>query len=72
LYAKLVAPRAGAVIGGAELPSLPPSMLDVLGSRRTSDSIAASTSSSPVIEFELTPTGYVVSGQQTVEVTLIP
>ncbi len=72
LYVKVLASTPGAVIGGAELPSLPPSMLAVLESSRTSDSFTSGTRTSPVLEFELTPAGYIVQGQQSLGVTIIP
>ncbi len=72
LYVKVLASAPGVVIGGAELPSLPPSMLAVLGSSRSADSFTSSTRTSPVLEFELTPAGYIVQGQQSLGVTVIP
>ena len=72
LYVKVLASIPGAVIGGAELPSLPPSMLAILASDRTSDSHTLGTSTSPVLEFELTPAGYIVEGRQSLEVTIVP
>ena len=72
LYVKVLASAPGVVIGGAELPSLPPSMLALLGSSRSADSFTSSTRTSPVLEFELTPAGYIVQGQQSLGVTVIP
>lgn len=72
LYVKVLSSTPGAVIGGAELPSLPPSMLAVLGSPRTADDTTSGTRTSPVLEFELTPAGYVVQGEQSLAVTVVP
>jgi hypothetical protein len=72
LYVKVIASTPGAVIGGAEFPSLPPSMLAVLESGRRSDSYTSGTRTSPVLEFELSSSGYVVQGQQSLEVTIVP
>jgi hypothetical protein len=72
LYVKVLASIPGAVIGGAELPSLPPSMLAILESGRTSDSYTSGTQTSPVLEFELTPAGYIVEGRQSLGLTIVP
>ena len=70
LYVKVLSSTPGAVVAGEELPSLPPSMLAVLDSDRSSDSHSSGTRSSPVAEFELGPSDYVIQGRQSLNLTI--
>lgn len=72
LYVRMLSSGRGAVIGGEELPSLPPSMLAMLGSGRSTDSTVTRTGSSLVGEFELGPSDYVIQGRQSLEVAVVP
>ena len=72
LYVKVLSAIPGAVVGGEELPSLPPSMLALLDTDRSSDSRTSGTRNSPVAEFELAPSDYVITGRQSLRLTIIP
>jgi hypothetical protein len=69
LYIRLFRDQAGAVIGGEALPDLPPSLLVLYGSQKTSGDVK------PIkkviyIEHELPPTDYVLTGQRVVKVNI--
>lgn len=72
LYVRMLSSEPGALIGGEELPSLPPSMLAMIESDRSTDSYVSSIRSSPVEEFEIGPPDYVIQGQQSLDLTIIP
>jgi hypothetical protein len=72
LYVKLFSTNPGAVIDGEELPSLPPSMMAILNTGRSSDSNTSGTRLSPVGEFELRPSDLVIQGQRSLRLTIIP
>ena len=72
LYVKIVSNEPGVVIGGEELPSLPPSMIALLDSGRASSRTVASLSNSTVIEYELPPSKYVLQGQRSLTLTVRP
>jgi hypothetical protein len=63
LYVKLFRITTGAVIGTNELPNLPPSVIATLNSERSSGGFTP-TVLSPVLEKELAPAEFVISGQQ--------
>jgi hypothetical protein len=68
VYARLVRPGAGAVVGGEYLPSLPSSILSVLGSSDPGASVVT-LSTSPVWRGEAA-TGHAVSGARQVAVVV--
>jgi len=70
LYVKLTRSENGAIINNEEMPSLPPSVLATLGSERTSGGYVK-TSSATVLEKELPPAEFVVSGQRTLTVNVV-
>ena len=69
LYLRLLRPAPGVVIGSNELPNLPPSVVATLNSERTSGGYTP-LALSPVFEKELPPADFVISGQQTITVTV--
>ena len=69
LYLKLLRPAPGVVIGTSELPNLPPSIVATLNNDRTSGGYTPVTLSQ-VYERELPPAEFVISGQQTITVTI--
>ena len=69
LYVRLARPVAGAVIGTNEMPNLPPSVVATLNSDRAAGGYQPLTLSQ-IYERELPPAEYVVSGQQTITVTI--
>jgi hypothetical protein len=71
LYVKLFRVTPGAVIGTAELPNLPPSVVATLNSDRTSGGYTP-TALSPVFETELPPADFVISGQQLIGIDVVP
>jgi SpoIVB peptidase S55 len=70
LYVKLFRVTPGAVIGTAELPNLPPSVVATLNSDRTSGGYTP-TALSPVFEMELPPADFVISGQQLIGIDVV-
>ncbi len=72
LYVKLLSTNPGAVIDGEELPSLPPSMMAMLDTERSSSTHTSGTRVSPVSEFELRPSDLVIQGQRSLVLTIIP
>jgi hypothetical protein len=67
LYVRLYRERKGAIIGGEGLPALPPSILELYNSRKTSGDIR------PInqviyVEHELPSTDFVLSGRKILEV----
>jgi len=71
LYVRILSREPGVVIGGEELPALPPSMLALIGSNRSTDGRIISTRNSPVGEFEIGPSDYVIQGQQSLGLTVV-
>jgi len=69
LYLRLQRPTPGVVIGTSELPNLPPSTVATLNSERSSGGYSP-LAVSLVYERELAPAEYVISGQQTITVTV--
>ena len=69
LYVRLFRDQKGAVIGGEGMPGLPPSILELYNSRKTSGDIR------PInkviyVEHELPSTDFVLSGTKTLEVII--
>jgi hypothetical protein len=71
LYVRLFRREAGAVIKGEGLPSLPPSVLSILRSDRSTGGMSAITTAA-FMEYELPPSDYVVSGLRTVNLVIKP
>ena len=69
LYLRLMRPSPGAVIGSSEMPNLPPSMVATLNSDRTSGGYTPMPLSQ-LYERELPPAEFVITGQQTITVTV--
>ncbi len=67
LYIRIYRDRAGAVVGGEGLPGLPPSMLDLYGSKHTAGN-AKPIGKVIYVEHELPGTSYVLSGHKTVQI----
>lgn len=70
LYVQLVRVTNGAIIGSSELPNLPPSVLATLNNDRIVGGVTP-TVISPIVEKELPPFDFVVSGQQVLVVEVI-
>jgi len=69
LYLRLQRPAPGVVIGTSEMPNLPPSVVATLNSDRTSGGYTAMPLSQ-VYERELKAADFLISGQQTITVTV--
>lgn len=69
LYLRVQRPAPGVVIGTNELPNLPPSLVATLNSERSSGGYSPM-SVSQLYERELAPAEYVITGQQTITVTV--
>src|SRR6185436_14414747 len=72
LYIKIVSNEPGVVIGGEEMPSLPPSMAAVLNTNRSSNRSVSNTGNSTVREYELPQSKYVIQGQRSLSLTVLP
>jgi hypothetical protein len=72
LYIKIVTNEPGVVIGGEEMPSLPPSMAAVLNTNRSSNRSVTSMGSSTIREYELPQSKYVIQGQRSLNLTVLP
>ncbi|MCA1613368.1 MAG: hypothetical protein LC800_04250, partial [Acidobacteria bacterium] len=70
LYVKLFRLTSGAVVGTAELPNLPPSMIATLNSERSSGGFTP-TALSPVDEKELPAAEFVIEGQQLIAINVV-
>lgn len=71
LYVKLFRITPGAVIGSNEMPNLPPSMVATLNSDRNAGGYTP-TALSAVLEMEMPPAEFVISGQQLIALDVIP
>ena len=71
LYVKLFRITPGAVIGTSELPNLPPSVVATLNSDRSSGGYTP-TALSAVLEMELMPEKFVISGRQLIALDIVP
>jgi hypothetical protein len=72
LYVKIMNNQPGVVIGGEEFPSLPPSMIELLDSNRTSSRTVAPLSNSTVVEYELPASRFVLQGQRSLTLSVKP
>jgi hypothetical protein len=70
LYVRLARAESGAVVKNEEMPSLPPSVLATLGSDRTIGGYSL-TRSATIIEKEIAPAEFVISGQKTLTVNVV-
>jgi hypothetical protein len=70
LYVKVLRPGAGAVVNNEEMPTLPPSVLATLGSGRTAGGYAP-LSVATLTEYELPPSRFIISGQQSITINVI-
>jgi hypothetical protein len=70
LYVRLARAESGAVIKNEEMPGLPPSVLATLGSDRTAGGYTL-TRSSTILEKELPPAEFVISGQRTLTINVV-
>jgi len=70
LYVKLFRITPGAVIGTSEMPNLPPSVVATLNSDRTSGGYTP-LPLSPIVEMELPPADFVISGQQLIAIDVV-
>jgi hypothetical protein len=72
LYVKILNSEPGAVIGGEELPSMPPSMAALIDTDRSSSRSITRTGSSTVREYELPQSRFVIQGQRSLALTVVP
>jgi hypothetical protein len=72
LYIKILSNEPGLVIGGEELPSLPPSMVALLDTDRASSRGVTPMPNSTVREYELPQSKYVIQGQRSLTLTVTP
>jgi hypothetical protein len=72
LYIKVVSSEPGVVIGGEELPSLPPSMSALINSDRSSSRSVSGLPKSTVQEYELPQSKFVIQGQRSLSLTVKP
>jgi hypothetical protein len=70
LYVRAVYAGAGAVVNNEEMPALPPSVLATLGSQRTSGGFSP-LSTATLFEQELSPSQFLISGQQSITINVI-
>jgi hypothetical protein len=70
LYAKLIRAGNGAIVNNEEMPTLPPSVLATLGSQRTSGGYVP-LSVVTLTEYELPPSQFIISGQQSITITVV-
>lgn len=71
LYVRLFRRAPGAVIDGEGLPGLPPSILSILRSERNTGSMSP-LQTLPLMEYELPPSEYVVSGAKLLNLVINP
>lgn len=69
LYIRLVREQAGAIISGERMPDLPPSLLALYGSRKTSGELK-SMGEVIYVEHELPATEFVLNGRQEISVNV--
>jgi SpoIVB peptidase S55 len=70
LYVRVSRAGTGAIVNNEEMPVLPPSMLATLGSSRTSGGYTP-LSVATLEEHELPPSQFIISGQQTITITVV-
>ena len=69
LYLRMFRRQAGAVINGEGLPGLPPSILSILRSDRNTGSMNQ-IQTVPVMEYELPPGDYIITGSKTLNLVI--
>jgi hypothetical protein len=69
LYIRLYRKHPGVIVGGEGLPELPPSLLELYGSSRTSGS-AKAIDRVIYVEHELPPTDFVLEGYRTIRISV--
>ena len=72
LYVKILNSDPGVMIGGEELPSVPPSLAAVLNTDRSSSRNVSGTRSSTIREYELPQSRYVIQGQRALNLMVQP
>ena len=70
LYVRVSRAGTGAIVNNEEMPVLPPSMLATLGSSRTSGGYTP-LSVATLEEHELPPSQFIISGQQTITISVV-
>ncbi|HSE98762.1 MAG TPA: hypothetical protein VLD57_10910, partial [Blastocatellia bacterium] len=70
LYLKVIRASTGAIVNNEEMPALPPSVLATLGSQRTSGGYTP-LSFATLVEQELSPSRFIISGQQTITINVV-
>jgi hypothetical protein len=70
LYVKVLRTADGVIIGSSEMPNLPPSVLATLNNDRTAGGMK-SAKQSAVTEQEIAPADFVISGEQSLKITII-
>ncbi len=71
LYLRMFRREPGAVVNGEGLPGLPPSILSILKSERNTGSMTP-IQTMPLMEFELPPGDYIVSGSRIMNLVIKP
>lgn len=71
LYMKVLRAGTGAIVNNEEMPVLPPSVLATLGSQRTSGGYTP-LSIATLAEHELAPSQFIITGQQSITISVIP
>lgn len=72
LYVRILSSHPGAVVRGEEMPSLPPSMIGLLGADRSAGQNVKTMENSSVAEYEMPQSRYVIQGQQSLTLTVKP
>ena len=72
LYVRLLASSPGAVVGGREMPALPPSVIAMMRTDRSVDSNTSGTRNSAVEELELPPSDFVIQGRRSLTLRVVP
>ena len=70
LYLRLLRPAPGVVIGTSEMPNLPPSALATLNNDRTAGGYKPFVQT-VVVDREVPPSDFVITGQQTLSIQVI-
>ena len=70
LYVRVMRPGTGAIVNNEEMPVLPPSVLATLGSGRTAGGYTP-LSVATLEEHELPPSQFIISGQQTITISVV-
>jgi hypothetical protein len=70
LYTQLIRTGSGAIVGVSEMPNLPPSVLATLNNDRTAGGFKPAVQS-VVVEAEIPPADFIISGQQTLSIEVV-